>query len=49
MYKKQKVIVARLDSMAYFFWTYKTIKKLSEENIISYRVIIRWDGETISL
>ena len=49
MYKKPKVIVTHLDSMAHCFCTSETIKKFVQENNISDRVIIPKDGETLTL
>ena len=49
MYKKPKIIVTHLDSMAHCNCTSETIKKFAEENHISDRVIIPKDGETVEL
>ena len=49
MYKKPKIIVTHLDSLAHCTCTTETMKKFVEENKISDRVIIPKDGETVTL
>jgi len=49
MYKKPKIIVTHLDSLAHCFCTSKTVKKLVDDNNISDRVITPKDGETVTL
>ena len=47
--KKPKIIVAHLDCLAHCFSTFKTIKKVVQENNLQDRVIIPKDGEIVSL
>ena len=49
LFKKPKIIVAHLDCLAHCFSTFKTIKKVVQENNLQDRVIIPKDGEIVSL